>query len=61
LFLLVNVVFIFLFTSTYLALIRDLANSPAKVPTKIAQALRKSDAKRFFVSYVILQGRDLSP
>lgn len=61
LFLLINVVFIFLFTSTYLALIRDLANSPAQVPTKIAQALRKSDAKRFFVSYVILQGLGIMP
>jgi hypothetical protein len=59
LFLLINVVFIFLFTTTYLALIQDLANSPAQVPKKIARALRKSDAKRFFVSYVVLQGNDL--
>lgn len=56
LFLLVNVVFIFLLASTYWQLVRDLANSPAKVPEKLAQALRKGQAKSFFVSYVVLQG-----
>ncbi|KAF8326836.1 uncharacterized protein EI90DRAFT_3281600 [Cantharellus anzutake] len=61
LFLLINVVFIFLFTTTYLALIQDLANSPAQVPKKIARALRKSDAKRFFVSYVVFQGLAIMP
>ena len=55
-FLLVNVVFMFLVASTYLELIRDLANSPAKVPEKLALALRKGNAKHFFLSYVIFQG-----
>lgn len=45
LFLLVNVVFIFLLASTYLQLIRDLANSPAKIPERIATALQKGNAK----------------
>ena len=57
LFLLINVVFIFLVASTYWALVRDLANSPAKVPEKLAQALKRGVAKRFFVCYVILQGK----
>lgn len=56
LFLLVNVVFEFLLASTYWQLIRDLANSPAKVPEKLAVALQKGNARHFFLSYVILQG-----
>ncbi|KAF8496414.1 hypothetical protein F5888DRAFT_1794643 [Russula emetica] len=55
LFLLVNVVFIFLLASTYWQLVRDLANSPAKIPEKLAQALQMGRAKHFFLSYVILQ------
>jgi hypothetical protein len=45
LFLLVNVVFIFLLASTYWQLVRDLANSPAKIPEKLAQALQIGSAR----------------
>ncbi|KIK03282.1 hypothetical protein K443DRAFT_676952 [Laccaria amethystina LaAM-08-1] len=61
LFLLVNVVFIFLLASTYWQLVRDLANSPAKVPEKLAQALQAGRARHFFLSYVILQGLGIMP
>ncbi|KZV93163.1 DUF221-domain-containing protein [Exidia glandulosa HHB12029] len=61
LFLLVNVVFEFLLASTYWQLIRDLANSPAKVPEKLAMALQKGNARHFFLSYVILQGFGIMP
>ncbi|KAA1477844.1 DUF221-domain-containing protein [Dentipellis sp. KUC8613] len=61
LFLLVNVVFIFLFASTYWQLVRDLANSPAKIPEKLAQALQRGRARHFFLSYVILQGLGIMP
>ncbi|TDL20250.1 DUF221-domain-containing protein [Rickenella mellea] len=61
LFLLVNVVFIFLLASTYWQLIRDLAESPAKVPEKLAQALQQGRARHFFLSYVILQGLGIMP
>ncbi|KAL4080029.1 hypothetical protein V8B97DRAFT_1929520 [Scleroderma yunnanense] len=61
LFLLVNVVFIFLLASTYWQLVRDLANSPAKIPEKLAEALQKGRAKHFFLSYVILQGLGIMP
>ena len=45
LFLLINVVFIFLLASTYLQLVMDLANSPAKIPEKVAQALHAGKAR----------------
>ena len=45
LFLLANVVFIFLLASTYWQLVRDLANSPAKIPEKLAQALQMGRAR----------------
>lgn len=61
LFLLINVVFIFLFASTYWQLVRDLANSPAKIPEKLAAALQQGNARHFFLSYVILQGIGLMP
>ncbi|KAF8483359.1 DUF221-domain-containing protein [Russula ochroleuca] len=61
LFLLVNVVFIFLLASTYWQLVRDLANSPAKIPEKLAQALQMGRARHFFLSYVILQGLGIMP
>ncbi|TCD61780.1 hypothetical protein EIP91_007958 [Steccherinum ochraceum] len=61
LFLLVNVVFIFLLASTYWQLVRDLANSPAKIPEKLAQQLQKGRARHFFLSYVILQGLGIMP
>ncbi|KAJ3559941.1 hypothetical protein NM688_g26 [Phlebia brevispora] len=44
LFLLVNVVFIFLFASTYWQLVRDLANAPMKIPEKLAAALQQGHA-----------------
>jgi hypothetical protein len=61
LFLLVNVVFIFLLAGTYWELVRDLANSPAKIPEKLASALKRGNAKHFFLSYVILQGFGIMP
>ncbi|KAH9475924.1 Calcium permeable stress-gated cation channel 1 [Psilocybe cubensis] len=61
LFLLVNVVFIFLFATTYWQLVQDLANSPAKVPEKLAIALQAGRARHFFLSYVILQGIGIMP
>ncbi|KAF8901139.1 hypothetical protein CPB84DRAFT_1708514 [Gymnopilus junonius] len=61
LFLLVNVVFIFLLATTYWQLVQDLANSPAKVPEKLAQALQAGRARHFFLSYVILQGLGIMP
>ncbi|KAG5645965.1 hypothetical protein DXG03_004757 [Asterophora parasitica] len=61
LFLLVNVVFIFLLATTYWQLVRDLANSPAKVPEKLAIALQAGRARHFFLSYVILQGLGIMP
>ncbi|KAF7760233.1 hypothetical protein Agabi119p4_10909 [Agaricus bisporus var. burnettii] len=61
LFLLINVVFIFLLATTYWQLVRDLANSPAKVPEKLALALQAGSARHFFLSYVILQGIGIMP
>lgn len=60
-FLLINVVFIFLLATTYWQLVRDLANSPAKVPEKLALALQAGSARHFFLSYVILQGIGIMP
>lgn len=50
LFLLINVVFIFLFASTYWQVIRDLANSPAKIPEKLAAALQQGNARLVMTS-----------
>ncbi|KAJ7471304.1 hypothetical protein B0H11DRAFT_2041193 [Mycena galericulata] len=61
LFLLVNVVFIFLLASTYLQLVYELANFPAKIPEKLARALQAGRARNFFLSYVILQGLGIMP
>ncbi|TFK68047.1 DUF221-domain-containing protein [Pluteus cervinus] len=61
LFLLINVVFIFLLATTYWQLIRDLANSPAKVPEKLAIALQAGRARNFFLSYAILQALGIMP
>lgn len=55
LFLVISVLFVFLLTTTYLALIRDLADSPMKIPEKLAAALQGSNARNFMVSYVMLQ------
>ena len=46
LFLLINVVFIFLLATTYLQLVLDLAHSPAKFPEKLAQALLAGRARQ---------------
>ncbi|KIK63926.1 hypothetical protein GYMLUDRAFT_241156 [Collybiopsis luxurians FD-317 M1] len=61
LFLLFNVVFIFLVATTYWQLVRDLANFPAKIPTKLAKALQSGKARNFFLSYAILQGLGIMP
>ncbi|KAJ7621119.1 hypothetical protein FB45DRAFT_838884 [Roridomyces roridus] len=61
LFLLINVVFIFLLASTYLQLVYELANFPAKIPEKLAKALQAGRARNFFLSYVILQGIGIMP
>ncbi|KAF7368952.1 hypothetical protein MVEN_00221500 [Mycena venus] len=61
LFLLINVVFIFLLASTYLQLLYELANFPAKIPEKIARALQAGKARNFFLSYVILQALGIVP
>ncbi|KAF7331657.1 hypothetical protein MKEN_00045400 [Mycena kentingensis (nom. inval.)] len=61
LFLLVNVVFIFLLASTYLELLYELANFPAKIPEKLAKALQAGKARNFFLSYVILQAFGIMP
>ena len=45
LFLLLSVVFIFLVATTYWQLVQDLANSPAKVPEKLALALSAGRAR----------------
>jgi len=45
LFLLVNVVFIFLVATTYWQLVRDLAGYPAKIPEKLAKALQSGKAR----------------
>ncbi|ORX34475.1 hypothetical protein BD324DRAFT_636070 [Kockovaella imperatae] len=60
-FLLVTIVFIFLLTSTFWALVRNLANSPAQIPEKLAKALSTSNVKPFMISYVILQSMGLMP
>ncbi|KAH8827533.1 hypothetical protein DL96DRAFT_1599355, partial [Flagelloscypha sp. PMI_526] len=61
LFLLINVVFIFLLASTYWQLIQDLANDPGKIPERLARALGTGRAMHFFLSYVILQGLGIMP
>jgi calcium permeable stress-gated cation channel len=61
LFLLINVVFIFLLASTYLQLVRDLVDFPAKIPEKLARALQQGRARNFFLSYAILQGMGIMP
>ncbi|KAJ7148636.1 hypothetical protein C8R43DRAFT_512491 [Mycena crocata] len=61
LFLLVNVVFIFLLASTYLELLYELANFPARIPEKLAKALQAGRARNFFLSYVILQALGIMP
>ncbi|KAG8881367.1 hypothetical protein FRB97_009632 [Tulasnella sp. 331] len=61
LFLLINVVFIFLLASTYWNLLRDLANEPISIPEKLATSLTKGSAKHFFLNYVVLQGLGIMP
>ncbi|WVQ84128.1 hypothetical protein IAT38_006275 [Cryptococcus sp. DSM 104549] len=61
LFLLISVLFIFLLTSTYLALVRDLVDTPMKIPEKLASALQGDNVRNFMVSYVMLQALGLMP
>ncbi|KAG8994392.1 hypothetical protein FRB94_009930 [Tulasnella sp. JGI-2019a] len=61
LFLLINVVFIFLLASTYWNLLRDLANEPMSIPEKLATSLTRGSAKHFFLNYVVLQGLGIMP
>nr|ODN96882.1 membrane protein [Cryptococcus depauperatus CBS 7855] len=61
LFLVVSVLFIFLLTSTYWALVRDLVDTPMKIPEKLARALQGSNVRNFMVSYVMLQALGLMP
>ncbi|WVQ97942.1 hypothetical protein IAU59_005061 [Kwoniella sp. CBS 9459] len=61
LFLLISVLGIFLLTSTYIALVRDLVDSPTKIPQKLAQALQGANVRNFMVSYVMLQAIGLMP
>ena len=51
LFLLTSVVFIFLVVSTYWQLVRDFANSPAKIPEKLASALQIGRARYAHTSF----------
>ncbi|ODN85669.1 membrane protein [Cryptococcus wingfieldii CBS 7118] len=61
LFLIISVLFIFLLTSTYWALVRDLVDTPMKIPEKLARALQGSNVRNFMVSYVMLQALGLMP
>ncbi|OWZ67604.1 hypothetical protein AYX14_04653 [Cryptococcus neoformans] len=61
LFLLISVLLIFLLTSTYWALVRDLVDTPMKIPEKLARALQGSNVRNFMVSYVMLQALGLMP
>jgi len=61
LFLLINVIFIFLLVSNYFQVARDLYEAPGKIPEKIAAALNKGVAKNYFVSYVMLQAFGIVP
>ncbi|OCF40913.1 membrane protein [Kwoniella heveanensis CBS 569] len=61
LFLLISVLGIFLLTSTYIALVQDLVDSPTKIPQKLAQALQGANVRNFMVSYVMLQALGLMP
>lgn len=56
LFLLINVIFIFLLASTYWQVVRDFYERPGKIPEKLADALHQGTARNYFVCYVILQG-----
>lgn len=59
LFLLINVVFIFLLATTYWQLVRDLAESPAKVPEKLAQSLQAGRARQ--VSFLVSNFPPVNP
>ncbi|KAF8876644.1 hypothetical protein BD779DRAFT_1804233 [Infundibulicybe gibba] len=61
LFLLVNVVFIFLLATTYWQLVRDLANSPAKVPEKLAQSLQAGRARSGYHAAPTIEFRVILP
>ncbi|KAL7418593.1 hypothetical protein Q5752_007051 [Cryptotrichosporon argae] len=61
LFLLISVLAIFLLTTTYFAVFRDLADTPMKIPEKLANGLQGAVARNFMVSYVMLQALGLMP
>ncbi|WOO82803.1 Calcium permeable stress-gated cation channel 1 [Vanrija pseudolonga] len=60
LFLLILVIFVFISASTYWVL-REWAESPSKLPEKLADALKTATARSFMVSYVILYSLGLMP
>nr|XP_019005258.1 uncharacterized protein I203_02105 [Kwoniella mangroviensis CBS 8507]OCF68719.1 membrane protein [Kwoniella mangroviensis CBS 8507] len=61
LFLLISVLFVFLLTTTYIAIVRDFVDSPMKIPQKLASALQGANVRNFMVSYVMLQALGLMP
>ncbi|KAK7062602.1 hypothetical protein VNI00_000090 [Paramarasmius palmivorus] len=56
-----NALLPFFLEAPYWALVRDLANFPAKIPEKLAKALQSGKARNFFLSYAILQGLGIMP
>ncbi|WRT64883.1 uncharacterized protein IL334_001819 [Kwoniella shivajii] len=61
LFLLISVLFVFLLTTTYIAIVRDFVDSPMKIPQKLASALQGANVRNFMVSYIMLQALGLMP
>lgn len=48
-------------TTATISMVRELADAPLKIPDKLAQSLKSSTSRHFFVSYVILQGFGILP
>ncbi|TIB61736.1 hypothetical protein E3P78_02670 [Wallemia ichthyophaga] len=48
-------------TTATISMVRELADAPLKIPDKLAQSLKSSTSRHFFVSYVILQGIGILP
>ncbi|TIC63896.1 DUF221-domain-containing protein [Wallemia mellicola] len=48
-------------TTATISMVRELADAPLKIPDKLAQSLKSSTARHFFVSYIILQGFGILP
>lgn len=72
LFLVLSVLLIFMVTSTWDQVVRDMRDNPSEVrpsrmprslqvPRKLAESLRSSNARNFMVSYVCLQGIGMEP